>query len=82
MIHGVKPCITCSTSLLEKKKQIVPHMHGLDLIVHGMGKVRMVGVSPAKSLAALVGKVRLAVAEKFPIIPKGYSGLVQQLLVR
>ena len=39
------------------------------------------GYAPAKSLAALAGKVRLAVAGKFPIIPKGYSGLVEQLLV-
>ena len=38
------------------------------------------GCAAAKSLAALAGKVRLAVAGKFPIIPKGYSGLVQQLL--
>ena len=39
------------------------------------------GYAPAKLLAALAGKVRLAVAGKFPIIPKGYSGLVEQLLV-
>ena len=39
------------------------------------------GCAAAKPLAALAGKVRLAVAGKFPIIPKGYSGLVQQLLV-
>ena len=38
------------------------------------------GYAAAKSLAALAGKVRLAVAGKFPIIPKGYSGLVEQLL--
>ena len=38
------------------------------------------GYAAAKSLAALAGKVRLAVAGKFPIIPKGYSGLVKQLL--
>ena len=38
------------------------------------------GYVAAKSLAALAGKVRLAVAGKFPIIPKGYSGLVEQLL--
>ena len=35
------------------------------------------GYAAAKSLA---GKVRLAAAERFPIIPKGYSGLVPQLL--
>ena len=29
----------------------------------------------------LAGKARLAVAGKFLIIPKGYGGLVQQLLV-
>ena len=40
------------------------------------------GYAAAKSLAALAGKVRLAVAGKFPIIPKGYSGLVEQLLAR
>ena len=39
------------------------------------------GCAAAKPLAALAGKVRLAMAGKFPIIPKGYSGLVQQLLV-
>ena len=38
------------------------------------------GCAAAKSLVALAGKVRLAVAGKFPIIPEGYSGLVQQLL--
>ena len=38
------------------------------------------GYAAAKSLAALAGKVRLAVAGKFPIIPKGCSGLVEQLL--
>ena len=38
------------------------------------------GCAAAKPLAALVGKVRLAAAGKFPIIPKGYSGLVEQLL--
>ena len=41
---------------------------------------RSQGCAAAKSLAALAGKVRLVVAGKFPIIPKGYSGLVQQLL--
>ena len=41
----------------------------------------MQGYAAAKPLAALAGKVRLAVVGKFPIIPKGYSGLVQQLLV-
>ena len=35
----------------------------------------------AKPLAALAGKVRLAVPGKFPMIPKGYSGLVQPLPV-
>ena len=34
------------------------------------------GCAAAKALAALAGKVRLVVAGKFPIIPKGYSGLV------
>ena len=38
------------------------------------------GCAAAKPLAALAGKVRLAVAGKFPIIHKGYSGLVEQLL--
>ena len=38
------------------------------------------GCAASKPLAALAGKVRLAVAGKFPIIPKGYSGLVEQLL--
>ena len=38
------------------------------------------GCAAAKRLAALAGKVRLAVAGKFPIIPKGYSGRVEQLL--
>ena len=38
------------------------------------------GYAAAKSLAALAGKVRLAVAGKFSIIPQGYSGLVEQLL--
>ena len=38
------------------------------------------GCAAAKPLAALAGKVRLAVAGKFPIIPKGYSGLVEPLL--
>ena len=35
----------------------------------------------AKPLAALAGTVGLAVAGKFHIIPKGYSGLFEQLLV-
>ena len=43
-------------------------------------KNKVQGCAAAKSLAALAGKVRLAVAGKFPIIFKGYSGLVQQLL--
>ena len=38
------------------------------------------GCAAAKPLAALAGKVCLAVVGKFPIIPKGYSGLVEQLL--
>ena len=41
--------------------------------------VTLQGYAAAKSLAALAGKVRLAVAGKFPIIPKGYSGLGEQL---
>ena len=39
------------------------------------------GCAAAKLLAALAGKVRPAVVVKFAIIPKGCSGLVQQLLV-
>ena len=39
------------------------------------------GYASAKSLAALAGKFRPALAGKFPIIPKGYSWLVEQLLV-
>ena len=39
------------------------------------------GCAAAKPLAVQAGKVRLAVAGKFPIIPKGYSGLVEQLPV-
>ena len=35
----------------------------------------------AKSLAVLAGKIRVAVAGKFPKVPKGYNGLVQQVLV-
>ena len=42
----------------------------------------MQGYAAAKSLAPLAWKVRLALAGKFPIIPKGYSGLVEQLLAR
>ena len=38
------------------------------------------GCAAAKLLAALARKVCLAVAGKSPMIPKGYSGLVQQLL--
>ena len=41
---------------------------------------KLQGYAAAKSLAALAGKVCLAVAGKFPIIPKRYSGLVEQLL--
>ena len=43
------------------------------------GYPQVQGYAAAKLLAALAGKVRLAVAGKFPIIPKGYSGLVEQL---
>ena len=46
------------------------------------GEVDLQGCAAAKSLAALAGKVCLAVAGKFPIIPKGYSGLVQKKLSR
>ena len=38
------------------------------------------GCFPGKFLAALAGKVRLALAAKFPIIPKGYSGSVYPLV--
>ena len=52
----------------------LPHCVGV------VGSGTPAGVCGRQTAGGAGGKVRLAVAGKFPIIPKRYSGLVEQLL--
>ena len=75
-----RPCARPPPLLVEGTRGLQPR-RALPQHPAGVAVPLWQGYAPAKSLAALAGKVRLAVAGKFPIIPKGYSGLVEQLLV-